>query len=819
MPEKIRFFPLDITYKIAENKAAIHLFGRTAEGKQICAIDENFEPYFYVIPKKGKNVQEKLEKIKIEREGQASAVTRTEITSKRYFGEEVEAIKVYTQLPKDVPVIKEIVKDWEIIRSTNEYDVQFTKRYLIDKGISPLTLVEAEGDFISQKSRVPVFKLTGIKQFSDDTIEKPRILAFDIETYNPQGKEIAPSKNPIIMVSFYGDGFEKVFTWKRFKTSLKYIEFVKSEAELIEKFKSTIDDYKPDMLAGYFSDEFDLPYIKARADKYKIRLDIGLDYSELKVKRGKSAVSSSISGIIHLDIFKFVIKIMGGSFDKEAYSLDNVSKELINEKKEEVDLDQLAVVWDQKPEHLEKFCSYNLHDSLLAFKLSEKILPSIIEMVKIVGLTVYDATRMGFSQLVESYLLKQAPSFNEIAPNKPDHDEIKRRRMQTYKGAFVYEPKPGLYRDIVVFDYRSLYPTIISSHNIDPAMRNCTCCEGKAKLAPIENKNERYWFCTKRKGFIPTMIEDLIKRRMRIKEIIKEKQPSALLDARQNSLKLLANSFYGYLGFFAARWYSIECAKAVTAYGRYYIHKVIDTAKKAGFNVIYSDTDSVFMTLDKKTKKDIEKFAESVNMDLPELMELEFEGLYPAGIFVSAKVTETGAKKKYALLTEEGALKIRGFETVRRNWSFIAKEVQEQVLNIVLKENKPEKALDYVKQVVKELKNKKIPLEKVIIHTQLQKETQDYAAIGPHVAIAKKLKEKGIEVGPGFMIRYVVTKGEKKIRDKAKLPEEVKQEDYDADYYIENQVIPSVEKIFAVLGYKKEDLFEKRGQKQLGKFF
>ena len=102
-------------------------------------------------------------------------------------------------------------------------------------------------------------------------------------------------------------------------------------------------------------------------------------------------------------------------------------------------------------------------------------------------------------------------------------------------------------------------------------------------------------------------------------------------------------------------------------------------------------------------------------------MELGYEGFYPTGIFVSAKIGPFGAKKKYALLSEAGTLKIKGFETIRRNWSLIAKDVQEKVLEIVLKENDTGKALEYVKNVVSDLKNKKIMLSKVIIHTKLQK--------------------------------------------------------------------------------------------------
>lgn len=816
MAEKIQFFPLDITYKVIDGKPVIYLFGRTVDGRQVLILDDTFEPYFYIIPKKDIDVKEKLEKIAVERDDRTARVTKTEIVNKKYLGNEIQAIKVYTKLPGDVPIIRDVVKDWEIIEGIYEYDIMFSRRYLIDKNITPLTLCEAEAEPHTIKSKVPAFKASNITQVSTDTI-KPRILSFDIETYNPS-RNIEAEKNPIIMLAFYSEDFKKVFVWKKFKTKLDYVEFVNSEVELIEKFKETIETFKPDILTGYFSDGFDLPYIKTRAAKYKIPLDLGLDFSELTISK-KNITKSRIRGITHLDIFKFIRKIIGATMETESYNLNAVAVELLDEAKHDVNLDDLSDIWDKDPEKLEKFSEYNLNDSMLTYKLTQKTMPTIMELVKIVGLTIYDINRMGFSQLVEWFLLRQTPNFDEIAPNKPHYDEIQQRRMQTYKGAFVFEPQPGLYKDLVIFDYRSLYPTIISSHNISPGTLNCECCEGEAKTAPIED--EEYWFCTKRKGFISTLIEDLISRRIRIKEIIKEnhEEKYALLDARQNSLKLLANSFYGYLGFFGARWYSIECAKATTAWGRFYIQDVIKKAEDNGFKVRYGDTDSVFFTLNGKTKEDANKFAEKINAELPGLMELEYEGFYPSGIFVSAKMGSFGAKKKYALLSEAGTLKIKGFETVRRNWSFIAKETQEKVLDIILRENNKEKALKYAKGIINDLREKKIPVDKVIIHTQLQKELSDYTARGPHVAVAQHLKNKGIDIRPGYLIKFIVTQGSDIIRNRAKLPEEVTEDDYDVDYYVNNQVVPAVDKIFEVLGYTKTDLLEHKEQKKLEGFF
>ena len=815
---EIQFYPIDVSYSVEQGKAVINLFGRTTDGKQVCIQDNNFEPYFLVVPKKSniEKTREKIEKTRVEKNGIISIVTKTEPCNKKLLGKSVIALKVFTKLPRDIPIIRNEIKNLDV--ETYEFDIQFTRKYLIDKDIVPLTLCKADGEFINKRSRVSVMKSDKIEQITDEVIENPKILAFDIETYNPLGKVIDAEKNPIVMVSFYGDSLRKVITWKKFKTKEDYIEFVGSEPELLNRFKEIIESYKPDIITGYFSDGFDFPYIETRARKYKINLDIGLDYSSIIISK-KGITASKITGIAHLDIFRFIKRIMSETFETDSYSLGSVAEEILGEKKSDVNLEDLAYVWDNQPEKLEEFCDYNLQDSKLTFMLCEEILPNIVELIKIVGLPIADVSRMSFSQLDEGYLIKQANALNEIVLNKPTHDEIKKRREQTYTGAFVFKPTPGLYKDITIFDFRSLYPSIITSHNISPDTLNCECCEDEKHVPEFD----KYWFCSKKKGFISKVLEGIITRRMRIKEIMKgvDKKKLKLFNARQYALKTIGNSMYGYMGFFGARWYSIECARSITAYGRYYIQKVIEDAKNAGFKVLYSDTDSVFLILDEKTKNDTKKFVESINANLPGLMEIEYEGFYPRGIFVSAKEGAYGAKKKYALLSEDNHIIIKGFETIRRNWSFIAKETQREILNIILKEGNPKKAFNYVKEVIINLREKKIPIEKVVIHTQLQKAVSEYDSIGPHVAVAKRMIDKGIPVGPGSLIKYVITKGKdkEKIRDRARLPEEISKDDYDSDYYINNQIIPSVEKIFEVLGFEKDDLINSLNQSRLDTYF
>lgn len=814
----VKFFPIDIAYSIIEGKPQIRLFGRSLEdGRRIQVVDNSFEPYFYVTPKKGQPIKEKLTKLRIEEERQVYEVRRVDEVEKKIKGVTVKTLKVVANIPRAVPKLRDVIKNWEVVDTIHEYDILFTRRYLLDKGITPMTMCEVQGEILQTRSRVKTIEAAKIKQFSTDMYRDPKILAVDIETYSTPSQPINFEKNPILMIAFYGKNFRKVYAWKSFKHSLDYVEFVNSERELIEKFKETVEAYKPDILTGYYSDGFDLPYIKARADKHKVRLDIAPDFSEMKLRMGNET-AVQITGMTHLDIFKFIKKVMRGTLETEAYNLNAVALELLGEEKKDVDVTDLPAAWDTHDhESLERFAEYNLHDASLAFRLTESMLPTVIELVKIVGMPIYDINRMGFSQLVEWYLLKQASQVNIIAPNKPDYNEVGRRRLQSYQGGFVFEPKPGLYKDIVVYDYLSLYPTIISSHNIDPDTLHCVCCKETSKKTPGE---EGYWFCSRKKGFIPELIGDIITRRMRVKEIMKtEGKTDRFLDARQNALKLMANSFYGYLGFYGARWYSLESAKSTTSWGRYYIHQVIAKAEKEGFQVLYSDTDSVFLSLGGKTRENADTFAAEVNESLPGLMELEFDGYYPSGIFVSAKLGASGAKKKYALVNQKGEMKIRGFETVRRNWSKIAKETQEEVLRIILHEHDEIKALNYVKDVIQDLRNAEIPLAKVIIKTQLVKDLLDYAAKGPHVAVAQRLRNKGMSVGPGTIIEYVVARGSDIIRNRARLPEEISQKEYDAEYYISHQVVPSVDRIFAVLGYKKEELLDNKEQKKLSGFF
>lgn len=827
---EIHFYPLDFDYQIRDGKPEILSFGKLDSGERICVIYQ-YQPYFYLRLKDldKETIIPILEKLDIPSRDIPAKIISWEDAEKELLGKKEKFLKIFTNQPKAVPII---AKELQLLgMDCYEKDIPFIHRFLRDKEITPMALVTANGDYLKEKLnfRVPVFQAEDLKQFSKENVQHLRILSLDIETYAKE-KIIEPKKNPILMIALYGideqnQEFKKVITWKKFNHQLDYLEIVQDEVAMLKQFRELMINYQPDIITGYFSDGFDLPYLKMRADLHKIKLDLGLDYSELDAGRETDfrEGKSRIMGIPHLDVLKFVRNIFGKNMKTDSYTLDAVSEELLGHKKHDVDINNLAGVWDAHQDHqeeLEDFCKYNLHDAHLNLQLCQKLLFDMIEFSKIVGLPIYEVIRMRFSRLVESYILKRAMEFNVIAPNRPSNQEVDQRFEETFQGAFVFEPKPGLYSDIVVFDFRSLYPSIITSHNIGPESFRCSCC--KLKKEDYVPEEDDFWFCSKNKKFIPTVLEQLILVRSDLKKLIKEakknQEDTKMLEARSWAIKTLANSFYGYLGFFGARWYCLECAKSTTAYARHYIKSAIKKAEESGFKVVYSDTDSTFLLLGEKTLPEAMEFMKSVNKDLPSQMELEFENYYPKGLFVAAKGTEKGAKKRYALISKEGKMKITGFEVIRKNSSPIAREVQEKVLRDIL-ENRTEEAIRYVKEIVKDLQDGKVPLRMLTIKTQITKEISEYSSISPHVAIARKLESMGEKIFPGRRIEYLIVRGKGLIRDKARLPNEVKEGEYDPEYYLKHQIMPALSGIFAVLGFKEEDLMEKSSQTGLGKFF
>ncbi|MBQ2636943.1 MAG: hypothetical protein IJG09_09680 [Methanobrevibacter sp.] len=219
------------------------------------------------------------------------------------------------------------------------------------------------------------------------------------------------------------------------------------------------------------------------------------------------------------------------------------------------------------------------------------------------------------------------------------------------------------------------------------------------------------------------------------------------------------------------------------------------------------------LALESEIKAQAQVFLKYLNSTLPESMELEYEGFYRRGFFVS--------KKRYAVI-EDGEIIAKGLELVRRDWAPIVKQTQEAVLMAILSEGDSDKAIKEVKKAFKRIKKGEVERKELIIHTQITKPLNQYKQVGPHVVAAQRIEEHGIKVSRGSIIQYIIVKGKGSISQRAIPYDYSEGYEYDKDYYINNQLIPAIERIMYSFGYTKKDLEDmSRGevQQSLDAFF
>ena len=216
------------------------------------------------------------------------------------------------------------------------------------------------------------------------------------------------------------------------------------------------------------------------------------------------------------------------------------------------------------------------------------------------------------------------------------------------------------------------------------------------------------------------------------------------------------------------------------------------------------------MSIPKKIEKQVTELLSSINQNLPQDMELELEGYYDRGFFVT--------KKRYAVICD-GVITVKGLELVRRDWAAVAKNTQHEVLEAILKDASPNKAKKIVKNVIKRLNNGEVELEDLVIHTKLTKKPENYKQIAPHVVAAEKLEVHGQTVTSGSIIRYIITKGKEPISRRAEPIEYIGNKTYDPEYYIQNQVLPATLRILEAIGYTEEQIMNNEIQTSLDSFF
>jgi DNA polymerase I len=558
----------------------------------------------------------------------------------------------------------------------------------------------------------------------------------------------------------------------------------RGDARVIDEFVSYIQQYDPDIIVGYNSNKFDWPYLLERSKLLGVRLEVG------RVKDGIPRTSVyghiSIPGRLNVDLYDFVEEIS----EIKIKSLDVVAEYLGIMRRDErvlIPWYEISKYWDD-PNKRELLIRYAVDDVKSTKGLADKLLPFATQLSSLTGLPLDQVGSASVGFRLEWYLMRAAYKFNELIPNRVE------RPYEPYKGAIVLEPIRGIHDNIAVLDFTSMYPNIMIKYNIGPdTFVEGECSEDQCYVIPELG----YRFRKEPPGFYKAVLETLLEMRRGVREVMKKLPQGSveyrILDERQKALKILANASYGYMGWVGARWYFRQGAEAVTALGRKTISTAIDLAKKLGLKVIYGDTDSLFVEYNPKIDEFIRLVMEKLGL------EIKVDKVYRRVFF-------TEAKKRYIGLTTDGLVDIVGFEAVRGDWAEIAKEVQELVAHTILAEGSISKAIELVNNVIKDLREGRVALDRLIIWKTITKPLDEYEVSAPHVTAARRLIELGGRVEIGDKIGYVIVKGSGPISSRAYPYIAVKVEDIDSDYYIDHQIVPAALRILEYFGVTEKQL-------------
>ncbi len=793
---------LDVDYVMVNEKPIIRIFGKTAGGKSVCGFYEGFLPYFYV--KGGVDVS-----------GMNGEAQKIEKVMRKDTKDNKEAVfqRIVTSAPAKTPEYREMFQ-----RKGNdvfEADILFKYRFMNDMGLKGLGWIRTVGGDVNTATvnTSQCFKITGMGPIEMEDAPM-RILALDIECVPVvEGSVPDARRDPVIMVSL---AFSP--THKRARSLVLSTrpgpgaEAFDDEKSMLQGFVDMINSYDPDIITGFNCNNFDLPYLLERMHQTGVKPVFGRCATRGVMARKIGARHRiNISGRVIADSFEIVKK----DFSLQRYGLDFVSQKLLGKKKEDVKHSEISKLWKGDSRGYKKLIDYSRQDAVLALDLIQelKLLDKYVALSKVAGTLLQDTLDGGETVRIEHFLIREFNKEGYLMPCKPGPHTVATREKLKKKelvGGYVIEPEKKLHSNVVVLDFASMYPSIIRTFNICPTT---LVKEGGVKSpsgAMFLKKEER-------RGIVPRILEELITERKAAKKKMNQemdKEKKRILYAKQWALKILANAFYGYLGYSRARIYNMGVANSITSYGRQIISSVArEIDEKYGCRVVYGDTDSVFVVIPEEELEAVAKKAreisEGITKGLPGVMALEFERVFKRFLpltkkrYVAWSFTPTGKG------WEEGMI-MKGIETVRRDWCLLVGDTIKEVIDTILKKEDIKGAVKHFKSIVGDLVEGKIPIQKLVVTKTMTKSTKSYVGIQPHIEVVKKIQTRSPQEAPGIgdRIPYVIVKGTDLLSKRAEDPMYVVERgmQVDSQYYIENQLLPPMERIFSALNVSKSEL-------------
>jgi DNA polymerase-2 len=753
-----RGFVLQPTYRILHGRPVVHLYGRLEDGRPFLVRDSRQVPRFYVAAADAPRAR--------------ALGARPLVPEERVTLDGRPVCRVEVVEPADAPLLRDRLTRAGI--GCHEADVRFAMRYLIDRGVRGSLAIDGtprdEG---------------GLQAFDDPVVgpaewsPQLRVLSIDIET-DPQARRL-------LSIALHGCGTAQVLLLGRTgEAPLPCTEVFATERELLQAFVRAVRAADPDVLTGWNVIDFDLAVLLRVAWRVGVTLELGQGPGGLRLRadggpRGQQ--QATIAGRVVLD----GIRLLRGAFIRmEDYGLDAVARTVLGEGKtvdaaglsgRERALEVLRLFREDRP----RFVEYNRTDARLALEILERlrVLELAVERSLLTGMPL---DRVGSSIAAFDFrYLTELGRRGVVAPSVGTGEPT----GEPQTGGYVMEPVPGLHPQVAVLDFRSLYPTVIRTFQIDPLNLRRTGATDDDLVAPNGAAFAR------ERGILPALLDDLMPRR--------EEARRAGDRVKSHAIKILMNSFYGVLGTPACRFYDPRLANAITGFGQELLLFCRERIEQGGHRVLYGDTDSLFVETGAAdaagARATAERLAAALNRDLARhvaqrfrvtsRLDLVFDRLYLKLFLPAMRHGTGGARKRYVGLQDDGEVAFTGMEAVRGDWTALAREVQ-RALYARLFADEPVEA--YLRDVVADLRAGRLD-DRLVYRKALRRDAASYTATTPpHVAAARKMDRR-----TRGRIAYVITTGGPEPADQRSHP-------LDHEHYVQKQIRAVAEPVLALLG-------------------
>jgi len=749
-----RGFLVQWDYRVEAGRPVVRLFGRLEGGATFLVRDTRERPRFWV-PASARD--------------QLSGLGRARVRSaERRALDGGEALEVEVDLPAEVPPLRHRLSARGV--PVWEADVPFATRYLIDRGVRGGVAIGggwSSGDGVDRVYEDP-------EVAPSDAAAELAVLSLDIET--------DPVARRLLSVALSGCGAREVLLLSGPGAPLPALAVAcEDEADLLRRLVARVRELDPDVLTGWNVVDFDLRVLDRIAVRSRVPLRLGRSEEPLRLRPSRSprrALEALVPGRAVLD----GIDMLRGAFVRfEDLSLDAVAREVLGEGKTLGGPHRAEAILEAFEADPEGFVEYNLKDADLVLGILDRLglLDLAVERSRLTGMPL---ERVAASVASFDFLyLSELGRRGRIASIGP---------RQARDGAFDYgghvlEPVVGLHRNVLAFDFRSLYPSLIRTFQIDPTGYRPRPEAGEDLIVAPNGAAFR-----REPGILPGLLDRLMPRRA---------EALARGDAiAAHAIKILMNSFYGVLGTPTSRFFEPAVAGAITGFGREVLLWSKAWLEARGRAVLYGDTDSLFATSDEEQPEAAERLGARLAAELNEALaahlrerwrvesrlELRFEGLFRRLLFPAVRGGAAGARKRYAGLVGDDELVFRGMETVRSDWTPLARELQRE-LYARLFHDRP--VADWLRERVAALRDGLLD-SKLVYRKRLRKPAGDYTATTPpHVAAARKLGREG-----RGRIEYVMTSAGPEPRARQQHP-------LDYEHYVQKQVRPVAEPVLRLL--------------------